>query len=130
MRRPTTPVRSVLFAQIDRELSMTPVKTHARFRLLAVVGFVVIGMLWIGLAPAGAKDKQDDSTQAVNYDVSPPLSDLAPAPPPADKTKKEKEPKKGLPVPAASTSDPVIQTSPGADAAPALGAGFEGVGQG
>src|SRR5207245_11741787 len=55
----------------------------------------------------------------------------APAPAPADDTKKQKEPKKGLPVPAAAqTADPVVQSSPGTSAAPALGLGFEGIGQG
>src|SRR5207245_7936079 len=55
----------------------------------------------------------------------------APAPAPADDTKKQKEPKKGLPVPAAAqTADPVVQSSPGTSAAPALGSSFEGIGQG
>jgi hypothetical protein len=72
-----------------------------------------------------------DSPGAVHHDVSPPLRDLAPAAvPPAD-NKKEKEPKKGPPVPAqSSTPDPVVQSSPGVAAAPALGLGFEGIGQG
>jgi len=66
---------------------------------------------------------------AVHYDVSPPLRDLVPAPVPA-KIKKEKEPKQGPPAPAAGGTDPVIQAAPGAAAAPSLGLGFEGVGQG
>jgi len=101
--------------------------------------------LMIGLLPAAgaagptqprsdprspAAQATDDPPQAVNHDVSPPLSSISPAaPPPADK-KKDKEPKKGLPVPAPSASDPVVQTVPGSAAAPAIGVGFEGVGAG
>ena len=66
----------------------------------------------------------------VHHDVSPPLRDLTAAPAPDDKEKKEKK-QKGVPVPAQSDApDPVVQASPGAAAAPALGVGFEGVGQG
>src|SRR5436309_4803091 len=71
-----------------------------------------------------------DSSNNVNHDVSPPLASLAPAESPDGKEKKEKEPKKGLPVPAPSAVDPVVQSSPGTAAAPALGVGFEGIGQG
>ena len=49
---------------------------------------------------------------------------------PPDEKKKEKEPKKGPPVPAQSASDPVVQSSPGAASAPVLGLGFEGIGAG
>ena len=45
--------------------------------------------------------------------------------------KKEKEPKKGPPVPGQSaTPDPVVQDAAGTAAAPALGVGFDGVGNG
>ena len=91
-------------------------------------------MLAAGAAASSGAAKQKpggDSGGAVHYDVSPPLSQIAPAaPPPADK-KKEKEPKKGMPVPGQSAvPDPVVQTTPGLDAAPPLGVGFEGIGQG
>src|SRR5439155_6706618 len=66
---------------------------------------------------------------AVHHDVSPPLRDIAPAPEPA-KIKKDKEPKEGPPAPAPGGSDPVVQSSRPATAAPALGLGFEGLGQG
>ncbi len=81
---------------------------------------------------AGAPNATPGADRAANvhHDVSPPLSSIAPAAaPPADK-KQEKEPKKGLPLPAASASDPVVQTVPGSGAAPVLGLGFDGVGQG
>jgi len=56
---------------------------------------------------------------------------MTPAPPPPEDNKKEKEPKKGWPVPGQSAlPDPVLQTTPGTDAAPPVGVGFEGVGQG
>src|SRR5207248_2380101 len=61
---------------------------------------------------------------------SPPLVQIAPAAAPPASDKKDKEPKKGPPVPDQSPNDPVVQSSPGAAAAPALGLGFEGVGQG
>jgi hypothetical protein len=66
---------------------------------------------------------------AVHHDVSPPLRDIAPAPKPA-KIKKNKEPKDGPPPPAPGGIDPVVQSSLATTAAPALGLGFEGVGQG
>jgi hypothetical protein len=65
----------------------------------------------------------------VNHDVSPPLRDIVPAP---DTTpfQEDKEPKRGLPVPASGGPDAAVQGSPGLAAAPALGLGFDGVGQG
>jgi uncharacterized membrane protein len=67
----------------------------------------------------------------VHHDVSPPLRDLAPAPAPSPDTKKEKEPKRGPPVPdSSSTPDPVLQSTRGTASAPALGVGFEGIGEG
>ena len=77
-------------------------------------------------SPAQASDPPD----AVNHDVSPPLRTITPAEAPAPETKKEKEPKRGLPIPAPSAPDPVVQQTPGSAAAPALAVGFEGVGQG
>jgi hypothetical protein len=63
--------------------------------------------------------------------VSPPLAQMTPAPPPPADQKKEKEPKKGMPVPGQSAvPDPVVQRTPGLDAPPPVGVGFEGIGQG
>jgi hypothetical protein len=67
----------------------------------------------------------------VHHDVSPPLRTIPAAAAPPSSQKVEHQPKRGLPVPGqSSTPDPVVQSSPGTAAAPALGAGFEGVGQG
>jgi uncharacterized membrane protein len=67
----------------------------------------------------------------VHHDVSLPLRELSPAPPAPDEKKKEKEPKKGPPIPAPSSApDPVRQSIAGTAAAPALGVGFEGIGEG
>ena len=66
---------------------------------------------------------------ALHHDVSPPLRDLAPAPI-SGKLKKDKEPKHGPPAPEPGGPDPVVQSSPGVAAAPTLGLGVEGVGQG
>ena len=103
---------------------------------VAVALIALVQVVGATAAPARSLDPppwahSGDSPGAVNHDVSPPLRDLAPAPPPDPSTKKEKEPKKGPPVPAPSASpDPVLQSTPGTAAAPALGVGFEGVGQG
>ncbi len=76
------------------------------------------------LQPAG------DPTDATAHDVSPPLAELTAAPEPDAKEKKEKK-QKGVPVPLGSPlADPVVQATEGTAAAPALGVGFEGVGQG
>jgi hypothetical protein len=100
----------------------------------AATAVMVVALLVVSAAsadpPPWAHNRSDDPPQAVNHDVSPPLIDIAPAPAPPASDKKEKVPKKGPPVPAPSPSDPVIQSSPGTAAAPALGLGFEGVGQG
>ena len=83
------------------------------------------------MASSASTHKKPGQSDAVHYDVSPPLRDMAPAPPPPADPKKEKEPKKGLPVPAQSAvPDPVVQTTPGIDSPPPVGVGFEGVGQG
>src|SRR5205085_2681469 len=75
--------------------------------------------------------KPADTSGDVHHDVSPPLRDIAAAPAPPGDKKKEKEPKHGPPVPAQSpTPDAVVQSSAGTAAAPALGVGFEGIGQG
>jgi hypothetical protein len=101
--------------------------------LCCAVALAASGLLVVGSVAAStlARSSHGDSPGDVHHDVSPPLRDLAPAPPPPADEKKQKEPKKGPPVPAqSSTPDPVLQSSPGAAAAPALGLGFEGIGQG
>jgi hypothetical protein len=104
-----------------------------------VVGFALVCLLLTATAGGSTSRTLDpppwahaasERSDAVNYDVSPPLRDIAPAPDPDKDKKKEKEPKKGLPVPEPSANDPVIQASPGTADAPALGLGFDGVGQG
>ncbi|TML74036.1 MAG: hypothetical protein E6G13_01580 [Actinobacteria bacterium] len=102
---------------------------------LATVAFVCASAASAGSGPkptalARIAKHGDDPTGNVNHDVSPPLRTLAPAPDQSGKEKKEKEPKKGLPVPAQSAADPVVQSSPGTAAAPAPGPGFDGIGQG
>jgi methionine-rich copper-binding protein CopC len=102
---------------------------------------IVVGVALLGLVAAGSaagssvrhgdspNDAQDPPAN-VHHDVSPPLSSIAPATPPPTDQKKDKEPKKGPPVPAQSASDPVVQSSLGSASAPALGLGFEGIGDG
>lgn len=86
-------------------------------------------LLAAGIAPAQAANVTRVSSPAVRYDVSAPLRDIAPASSPATTQKKE-HPKHNLPSFLGSPFDPVIQGSPGAGSAPALGAGFEGLGAG
>jgi hypothetical protein len=101
------------------------------FVVLGAVALCILLALAAGSSSAARSDKpQKEDSGEVAHDVSPPLRDIAPAPTDHKKEKKEKEPKHGLPVPAQSPSDPVIQSSPGQASAPALGVGFDGVGQG
>jgi hypothetical protein len=112
-----------------------------RFRnsLVAALALAAIGSSTVttaatasGEKPAAAAGGQPapNPPGAQHFDVSPPLRDIAPAPaPPPDK--KHEHPQHGVPVPASTGApDPVVQTSPGLAAAPALGVGFEGVGAG
>src|SRR5438046_534405 len=94
---------------------------------------VALALASVGLVGAGAAagsgarqfdpppwaNKVKEPSDNVNHDVSPPLRDLAPAPAPDPSNKKDKEPKKGIPVPDQSASDPVVQSTPGTAAAPA-----------
>jgi hypothetical protein len=100
------------------------------FRHRVVSGATAASALLCLLAAGAGFATPGENPNNVNHDVSPPLISLAPAATPDGKEKKEKEPKKGLPVPAPSAADPVVQSSPGTAAAPALGLGFEGIGQG
>lgn len=68
-------------------------------------------------------------TPAGYHDVSPPLGSLPPAPEITPTVRREKK-KFDLPLAPGSPSDPVIQSSAGSAAAPALGLGFDGVGNG
>jgi hypothetical protein len=106
-------------------------------RITFVVAVAATALLTIAAAATGSTASRSThlsakhhSDPAVHNDTSPPLRDIAPAPAPAKDKKKEKEPKKGLPVPAPGAPDPVVQSSIGSAAAPALGLGFDGVGQG
>jgi hypothetical protein len=81
-----------------------------------------------GAASSSAVRKKTESP-ALHHDVSPPLREIAPAPI-SGKLKKDKEPKHGPPAPEPGGPDPVVQSSPGVAAAPTLGVGVEGLGQG
>src|SRR4051795_9365479 len=81
-----------------------------------------------GGASSSAVRKKTESP-ALHHDVSPPLRDIAPAPI-SGKLKKDKEPKHGPPAPEPGGPDPVVQSSAGVAAAPTLGVGVEGLGQG
>ena len=100
----------------------------------AVLAAAALSVLVGSAAGAAGKSRArpDDVAGDVKHDVSPPLAAIAPAPDQADgKEKKEKEPKKGFPIPDQSAiADPVVQSSPSTAATPALGAGFDGLGQG
>jgi hypothetical protein len=99
----------------------------------------LVGVSFAGVAAGATTRASDpppwahasgDPSGDVHHDVSPPLRSLAPAPVPGP-GKKDKEPKKGPPVPdASSQADPVLQSTRGSAAAPALGLGFDGVGEG
>jgi hypothetical protein len=111
----------------------------ARCLPFAVVLFVLAGAgaaAGASQAPAAshraALKATDDPPNATAHDVSPPLADIAATAPGGDGKKEKKEKKQnGYPVPAGSTlADPVVQATAGAAAAPALGLGFDGVGQG
>jgi len=99
-------------------------------RLAAAVCVLLVVLLTLAagaVASGSSAKKKPDNSDPVHYDVSPPLRDMTPATPPPADPKKDKEPKKGLPVPGqSSVPDPVVQTTPGADAAPPVGTGFEG----
>ena len=104
-----------------------------RLSAVVVAAWCATVLLVLAAGASGARldQPQKDSSPSANanHDVSPPLGSIAPAPGQGD-GKKEKEPKKGPPVPAQSGNDPVIQSTPGGASAPAIGAGFEGVGDG
>ena len=104
----------------------------AAFALLIAAGFAgaAAGSPARGFDPPPWAHAASEPPGDVHHDVSPPLRELAPAPASGD-TKKEKEPKKGPPVPDSSSApDPVLQSTAGTTIAPALGAGFEGIGEG
>jgi len=119
----------------DRALHAVRRRNSATRLFIPAVAVAALVLLTIAAAAVGSTAKASGKghgteTGSVHNDTSPPLSDLAPAAAPSGKEKKEKEPKKGLPVPAPGAPDPVVQTSPGSVAAPALGLGFDGLGQG
>ena len=98
-----------------------------------VVGSVVASAGGNGMRAAAKEPptKSNDPEQNVHHDVSAPLRDIAAQPEP-DKAKKEAKEDHPLPLPplGAPASDPVLQSTMGQAAAPALGSSFEGVGQG
>jgi hypothetical protein len=116
------------------------VKTRRRVFVSAAAACLLLGLVIVAGASSSARmqadpppwaHSNDDPAENVDHDVSAPLRDLAVAPAPSPDDKKDKEPKHGAPFPdQSSVADPVVQSSVGSAAAPALGAGFEGVGQG
>ena len=107
--------------------------------------FVAVGtivalaiLLPVGASAVDAKSKgrtiatavrQKTENPAVHHDISPPLREIAPVAVPHT-LKKNKEPKLGPPAPQPGGPDPVVQSRAGTAAAPTLGLGVEGVGQG
>ena len=102
---------------------------------LVLVCLVPVAAAAINSAPGGARSLTDirpapNPPDASHHDVSPPLTDLPVAPPPAPNKLRE-HPVYGVPVPGPSgVPDPVVQAQQGTAAAAELGAAFEGVGQG
>jgi hypothetical protein len=109
------------------------VKDHAGSypRLFALV----VGLIML-VAPAAAPAAQGGIpgrpgaavSPAVHHDTSRPLRDITPVAPPREREAEKRV--KELPLFMGGMFDPVVQVSKGAAAAPTLGAGFEGVGQG
>jgi hypothetical protein len=90
-------------------------------RLWGTVGGLVAAVaVFAGVAVAPASAKQT-SSPAVQHDTSPPLRDIPAASSPPSKQKKE-HPKHGVPLLRGTPFDPVVQSTPGAAAAP-LGSG-------
>ena len=101
--------------------------------MIVAVGFAqaAAGSTTRGLDPPPWAQAASELPGDVHHDVSPPLRGLAPAPAPSPDTKKEKEPKQGPPIPDPSSArDSALQSTAGTAAAPALGVGFEGIGEG
>jgi hypothetical protein len=101
-----------------------------------VLGLVLGGLLFAGGAAGSSRAQAGGPPAAVpvevpanvHHDVSQRLKDIPAARGPnIDRAEK---PLHGLPVPAPGGSDPVVQATAGTASAPALGVGFEGVGQG
>ena len=78
----------------------------------------------------GDGQHEDGHRDAVRHDVSPPLRDLVPILDRSTQNKVKYEPSAEPPAPLPGGADPVVQSAPAAAAAPALGVGFDGVGQG
>jgi Putative Ig domain/Fibronectin type III domain len=104
-------------------------------RTVIVLATTMVVALAIAPLPAVmAKDPSDGSQPivgpAAHSDVSAPLSSMTPAPVVDAKDKKEKK-KYDLPfVGASGTSDPAVQSVPGAEAAPSTTTSFDGIGKG
>jgi hypothetical protein len=103
-----------------------------RTRSAGIAAALVAALALIGgsaAAPAVAAPSGGSSSPADHYDTSPPLRSIAPA---ASQSPDQKKEKKVHRVPAllGSPFDPVVQSSPGAAAAPSLLSNFEGIGVG
>src|SRR5713101_7178869 len=109
-----------------------------RIRVAAAAGLGLIGLLTVAVVGAGSTSNGTTTSPGANpgpnppaeirHDVSPPLSTIPPKPP---RGGRREHPEHPIPLPPSSGArDPVVQTSPGSASAPALGLGFEGVGNG
>jgi hypothetical protein len=80
----------------------------------------------------GGNDEAPNPPKAVDEDVSPPLREIAPAPPPhPGENRAHKELETPRPLATSTTNNPVVQTTRGPTRlAPALGTSFTGVGNG
>jgi hypothetical protein len=105
-----------------------------RTRVLAsgACALAVAGMVAAAASPAQAKDPQQQHSTIrteTYHDHSAPLRTFSAAP--LRSTQAENEPIRSMPnSPRGQHHDPVIQSAPGVAAAPTLGTGFDGIGQG
>jgi hypothetical protein len=103
---------------------------HAMGLAAALLIAVMVLSASASAASRTSNDKSTELPDAVHYDTSPPLTSMTPADAPPVDTKKE-HPQHKYPTPDGSTAaDPVVQSTPGASAAPSLANNFEGVGAG
>src|SRR3954453_6839575 len=99
-------------------------------RLLAAFAFSLCGLPQVAAAAQGGVPGRSGAevSPASHHDRSKPLRDIPPARPREERESEKRV--KELPLFMGNPFDPVVQASKGPAQAPALGAGFEGVGQG
>jgi hypothetical protein len=109
---------------------MPPFRRTPAVAAALAAGCLVVVAGSANAASRAARDRPTEVAPAVNYDTSPPLASMTPAPaPPLDEKKEHPQHKYPAP-PASTTPDPVTQSQVGAAAAPSIATNFEGVGQG